>query len=434
MDNELIRYIKQARSRGLKYTEIRVQLLKAGWSGAYLDKYFFRKHSHDPMPMKTGSRTSKNSVSSFFAAIKGKNFIIAVIVLLIISTGYRGYSYYHEPIGAWTLFIKQPSGLTHAKELNIVYADTTTKESATLRAPANPQSIQPYLYSSIQKEFSEDTHFKQDLIRTAIYGRENLVGTKTFHYQASIRSKLMETVFTNALINYLQAGAYTPSEVDISIIQKLGRTMAEESSIQSLNIWLDHSAQVYKMDMVIGNLPPLFLVESNTNKLPGILASLNNATDAHRLQDIRSLAQALELYYNDNKGYPESLEGIPQNMVPKYIAAIPTAPPETGNCTDRLNKYWYQAQGRGVRSGNGSKVFPKFQLSFCLGSDTSEYKAGIGILDPNGITTSTTCPTHTQDCFLAIPRTVDTHTTDTIIQSLKNGIRYTSSLHINITK
>jgi type II secretion system protein G len=69
-----------------------------------------------------------------------------------------------------------------------------------------------------------------------------------------------------------------------------------------------------------------------------VLASLNSARtkaqDAARMQDVKGLKTALELYYNDNKGYPTSAGtangDVPLNdatltskLVPQYIKSMP---------------------------------------------------------------------------------------------------------------
>lgn len=103
--------------------------------------------------------------------------------------------------------------------------------------------------------------------------------------------------------------------------------------------------------------------------------------DAKRIADIRQLSTALELYYNDNGGYPPSLAII----APMYIAAIPSAPlPPLGNCTEGNNKYSYQPAGTSYM-GTSATVYPEYQMTFCLGSSTAGYGAGPRTATPQGI-------------------------------------------------
>lgn len=124
-----------------------------------------------------------------------------------------------------------------------------------------------------------------------------------------------------------------------------------------------------------------------------VLLALNSARaksrDAKRLADVRQLATALELYYNDNNAYPTQAAagvvitgGTPLNgLVPNYVGALPTSPaPAEANCTGTgtsqtlNNSYVYL-------SANGAT----YALSFCLGATTGGYAAGTHSVSPAGI-------------------------------------------------
>ncbi len=115
-----------------------------------------------------------------------------------------------------------------------------------------------------------------------------------------------------------------------------------------------------------------------------VLLSLNSARaksrDAKRLADMRQLASALELYYNDNSGYPAAAGGSPSGLVPNYIGQIPLSPsPADGSCSAAQNSYTYTQQGSGV----------SYTFTFCLGASTGGYTCGAGActktLSPSGI-------------------------------------------------
>lgn len=108
-----------------------------------------------------------------------------------------------------------------------------------------------------------------------------------------------------------------------------------------------------------------------------VLLSLNSARqksrDAKRLADMRQLASALELYYNDFSGYP--LTANTAALIPNYIGALPTAPtPADGTCAATNNTYTY-ASGAGTT----------YSYIFCLGAATGGYTAGSRTLSPSGI-------------------------------------------------
>lgn len=132
-----------------------------------------------------------------------------------------------------------------------------------------------------------------------------------------------------------------------------------------------------------------------------VLLALNSARaksrDAKRLADVRQLASALELAFNDAGGYPTCANCVVAtpnavmgtgsgNMsantslgtftfTPTYIGLIPTAPvPPDGSCGAN-NSYQYAA----------TQLGSNYTLSFCLGAATGGYSAGPHTLTPAGI-------------------------------------------------
>jgi len=101
--------------------------------------------------------------------------------------------------------------------------------------------------------------------------------------------------------------------------------------------------------------------------------------DGKRIADINQMSKALELYFNDNYGYPTATSGGSYQaagvalstlnvLVPKYLAQLPVvAEPADGNCSDATsgyptanNTYWYE-------SDNQSQFATKYTMTFCLG-------------------------------------------------------------------
>jgi prepilin-type N-terminal cleavage/methylation domain-containing protein len=133
-----------------------------------------------------------------------------------------------------------------------------------------------------------------------------------------------------------------------------------------------------------------------------VLLALNSARaksrDAKRLADVRQLASAFELLFNDASAYPTcstSCNGASPSLVlgtgtgqlraqtggstytltPTYIGLIPTAPgPADGTCST-ANDYKYAATDTGST----------YTLTFCLGAQTGGYSAGTRTLTPAGI-------------------------------------------------
>ncbi len=93
--------------------------------------------------------------------------------------------------------------------------------------------------------------------------------------------------------------------------------------------------------------------------------------DDKRLADIRQMASALELYYNDYNAYPQYL----QNLSPNYLYTLPATPtPIDGNCTAVQSVYTY------------TRYTPShYTLTFCLGAQTGGYSSGPRTLSEAGI-------------------------------------------------
>jgi prepilin-type N-terminal cleavage/methylation domain-containing protein len=112
-----------------------------------------------------------------------------------------------------------------------------------------------------------------------------------------------------------------------------------------------------------------------------VLLALNGARaksrDAKRLADVRQMASALEIFFNDFNSYPTN--SSTSLLVPNYIGLTPTAPtPADGTCTPTTNAYTYT-------SPNYSGSAPTFSLTFCLGATTGGYSAGVRTLTQSGI-------------------------------------------------
>lgn len=137
---------------------------------------------------------------------------------------------------------------------------------------------------------------------------------------------------------------------------------------------------------IIGILAAIVLVNLNSSR--------EGARDVRRVADIRQIITALQLYYNDNGGYPgpaiASLTGptptdgsIPWNT---FLISWPEAPIPADNpsgvtdCTSTgpgtgTNQYTYTQVGAGL----------DYTLDFCLGSQVAEYGPGLHAASSAGI-------------------------------------------------
>lgn len=107
-----------------------------------------------------------------------------------------------------------------------------------------------------------------------------------------------------------------------------------------------------------------------------VLLSLNSARaksrDAKRVADAKLMANAIELYFNDNATYPPSTTVL----VPSYLGTWPIypSPSSDGGCGTGL---LYQF--------SGTPTATSYELTFCLGAQTGGYGAGQHTVSQYGI-------------------------------------------------
>lgn len=122
-----------------------------------------------------------------------------------------------------------------------------------------------------------------------------------------------------------------------------------------------------------------------------VMVALNNARiksrDAKRIGDIRQVLTAMEMYYNDNQFYPSAaanqvsnITTLKNDLVPKYMSIMPTAPIPADNCNPSGlggNDYYW--------AGNGAGTGNFYTITFCLGAAVNSIPAGVHTLTPQGI-------------------------------------------------
>lgn len=103
-----------------------------------------------------------------------------------------------------------------------------------------------------------------------------------------------------------------------------------------------------------------------------ILTSLSSsrikANDAKRVADISQIQSGLELYYSDYHVYPEDLATL---YGLGYVDEIDAPTPPDGQCSEEDNVYQYFRESTDF-----------YYLSFCLGSSTGGFDAGLNEVVP----------------------------------------------------
>ena len=136
-----------------------------------------------------------------------------------------------------------------------------------------------------------------------------------------------------------------------------------------------------------------------------VLVALGNARakarDARRTADIRALMTALELYNNDNTGYPASAGDAIQNvtaisgLVPAYLDKLPIDPRGTGSGTsmgDTVGNFEYVYQAASNKDGYGIRMFYERSPNIATANDR-ECVRGVNIstTSANSLNTKRVC-------------------------------------------
>lgn len=113
---------------------------------------------------------------------------------------------------------------------------------------------------------------------------------------------------------------------------------------------------------IIGVLSSVVLVALSSARM--------KARDALRISSVRSIKNAMELYYNDNKGYPTSPDSsngdvllsdavLVNKLVPQYISSMPAQ-----LVTDN-DHYYANGATSGVSSGYDMLIYIESTSSWC---------------------------------------------------------------------
>ncbi|MBL8029876.1 MAG: type II secretion system protein [Candidatus Doudnabacteria bacterium] len=126
--------------------------------------------------------------------------------------------------------------------------------------------------------------------------------------------------------------------------------------------------------------------------LIGLMSAREKSRNVKRLGDMTQMNTALELYNAQNKGYPPSVNGVPQGMTPTFLTGLPRSPiPPDGFCDITSNPaglpsndYYYTPTGTSSLI-NGVTVWSDYIYYFCLGGQTGNFGPGLRILTPKGV-------------------------------------------------
>jgi len=280
------------------------------------------------------------------------------------------------------------------KKIDWIKIDLNQLENQASGTPGEAKFYQqlanPDFKNALQKIWENTTIIKED----SYVGREKINGVATLHFKNSIDKQALKDLANQYVQELVKALKGTDSEIsgsDAATINQIANQLVDKIQVKEFETWVGIAdLKLYRVHLVT-NAPSVISLIKDASTF-----SMTTSSDAKRLSDIRQMASALELYFMDHNGYPEGKNGQPVDLAPMYIGAIPTSPQATGNC-GFYNTYWYQPMGQKITS-QGKTVYASYQMTFCLGSSTGGYQAGIGKLTPEGIVANIPCPGTPEHC------------------------------------
>lgn len=236
-----------------------------------------------------------------------------------------------------------------------------------------------------------------------ILGEEQINGSEVYHLQHSVDKELLKIFLPTSVervIQRLNERGQDVTEQDKVVLQQAFSSIIDKLEVKEFESWVGkNDFRVHKIRF-ISNAPklssmPVDLLEG----IPGLQPPQAKARDQARLTYIKKLGLALNEYKNQFGGYPASLKGEPQGLVPTFIPALEKAPlPTDGNCTEYFNEYWYEPSGAPVTK-DGRQNYPEFLLTYCIGSNIDGATAGIGKITEKGQEYNIACPTTPDKCI-----------------------------------
>ncbi len=220
-------------------------------------------------------------------------------------------------------------------------------------------------------------------------------GKLTAHYELQLEKDSVRKMIQGFTKESMAQEGYENKELE-DFINQVTEIFLDKFQVQDYQVWVGVTdKQVYKSVMVTNAVSITKTADMIYQKILSgevrqatddlLKPARQSSRDAKRLADMRQLASGLELYYNDNNGYPGGKDGVPVGLTDLYMAAIPTSPtPVDSPCTDYYNNYWYTPTGTSYPGINGTLVYPSYTYSFCVSQDIGGVQAGNRILSPQG--------------------------------------------------
>ncbi len=271
-------------------------------------------------------------------------------------------------------------------------------------------------------------------------GREKIDGVNTVHFTNTVDKQAIKDALNATLDKIVASGNSTVQtdaeklpEKDVQLAKMAINGLVDKLEVKNFETWIGvRDFRLYKVKFESNAPSVISAADIVVNQ--ALSSAKEKSRDAKRLADIRQMASALELYYNDMNGYPPSKNGLPDGVTPTYIGIIPTAPiPADGTCTDYYNSYWYEPKGT-KKVTNGKVGYSDYELTFCLGYQVGGYEAGIAKLTSAGIEANIPCPTTADKCASSNTVAVEPpKTEEQQVQDFIDKLNFSAEIKIDTT-
>lgn len=272
--------------------------------------------------------------------------------------------------------------------------------------------------ATVLQQKVQDVPLKEVFEKPKVLGTEQVRGQNTVHMRLGLNKMAVLDVINQLLPTLAEKEPTERRE----LVQKLVTAWLDKFEVKDFQAWVgEKDGRLYKV-----------LFKSNAPSFSSLIETISGAafenarqssSDAKRIADIRQLASALELYFNDHGVYPKAgANGAPANLVPNYIGAISEAPETSGLCTDYYNAYWYTPLGP-VQSGvSGEQGYNDYSYTFCLGDNAGGYTAGVNKLTSRGISTADCVSTEAHPCSSGVSK----NNPEDIVQELARQLDFSA--------
>jgi len=273
---------------------------------------------------------------------------------------------------------------------NIPYANSFVDKKYNGWIKIDTDSQQFKSLGAVQSPQTESQQF-QDLLKNSnvvtghqFIAKENVAGIATYHYKVILNKDALKQLLKDELNkNKQQTGSQAilnetlqSQSFDFYSDPNKLDAFLDRTTVNNSDVWLaSQTGKPVKFSLAIQMPVP---------KPPKIDSFSDSLYSQQQAKTMAGVATALELYYNDNNGYPVSFAAL----APKYLNYIP--PVQAGaKCTaagfSLQQPYRYQPLGSGFVNSKQTIVYPNYNLSFCLDADTSSLKAGVYVYSPSGV-------------------------------------------------